>query len=347
MQQLKIFLFLGSLVLGGISFYQTAVGYEQMFGKVPAWAVSAVITLILIGINGLFIFNTSSKKSNKFPDNPEKTEQDKISVTRLVVTYCVAASVSFVGNFNGFYTQFMTKELYEYEIKSTLKATKATYEKAKGILDKPQDQATQLGREIESLSPTLRTEIFNEGDKGCGDECKKTLRIIQDKLNCPDFTIITTSNLQAIYDSLIIQIDAQIIKAKENMVLSSEKKKKDIEILYGNLDDAVGVALKPDNIESSAKAMIERCISINDGIANIMKGFVDFDYEKVEAKNTQIGKMSHSFASAWECMCVASVMVFVGSLFVDFFIPLLYWLLFGTSAVSKRRINANGDGILN
>lgn len=341
----KSVLFIASIFFAIISCYQTALGYEILMGKTIAWLGSILISLILIALNRVFIFQEydgRGKSKDVFPTTYEEVEENNISIKGFILTYCLFAGVSFVGNFNAFYSQFMKTELYDYELKEAFTKTKVTYEKAIQTLKNPITEAEKLENNINIERDKLKRQIL---DRGCGNRCEEILETISSLMKVPPFTITQKSPADLAKD-----LDEQIIRALENtkksMISQSEKKSNEIKNVYGNLDDAVEVTLNPQNIEEKGQSMIDRCIKTNNEIgAKVRAISPNFVFEEIKAKNTQIGKINHSFASAWECMCTASIFIFFASLFIDFAVPIATWI---TLPKSKKGGNKTivGDSIL-
>ncbi len=96
-------LFLGvlAILLISVSFYQTWVGLEQIFGN-ASFVIALVLSLLLLFLCWML---RAAKLEGK-------------STGSLVGIYIFIASFCFIANFNALYTRFMRTDIYTNELKT-------------------------------------------------------------------------------------------------------------------------------------------------------------------------------------------------------------------------------------
>src|SRR5262245_62176170 len=90
-----------ALILISVSFYQTWLGIDQLFGP-AALPLAFVVSVLLLFMNYLL---RNAKLEGK-------------SVGGLMAIYVVIASLCFIANFNALYTRFMKTDIYRHELQS-------------------------------------------------------------------------------------------------------------------------------------------------------------------------------------------------------------------------------------
>jgi hypothetical protein len=153
-----IFLLILALLCASISFWQTAEGYFLIAGKVIAWALSFIFTILMLFLNVQIRNSISEGRSYKL----------------ILALYCIPALFSFAGNFNAFYTRFMQEEWYSNELrekKELLDSVKITSIDA----IKKNYQEDSILTYVDEQQISLKEQILNTGDLGVGE---KSIEII-------------------------------------------------------------------------------------------------------------------------------------------------------------------------
>ncbi|MDT3409312.1 UNVERIFIED_CONTAM: hypothetical protein QE387_003629 [Pseudacidovorax intermedius] len=155
-------LFLGilALLLISVSFYQTWLGLEQIFG--PA---SLVIALVL---SLLLLFLCWMLRAAKLDGRPTGS---------LVGIYIFIASFCFIANFNALYTRFMKTDIYANEVRDINKQYAALENEVESKLSYKYNKATTQNIEIKKKQ--LMEQIKDPGNTGIGSRAQSLIRDIE------------------------------------------------------------------------------------------------------------------------------------------------------------------------
>lgn len=320
------FFSLVSIFFVGLSCYYTAVGYESMMGKIPAWILSFALSLILLFLNYLFFDNYVNR----------------ISVQKVLLGFLLVILITFMANFNALYSNFMKAELYQVELRDFQDALNKMNGKAvTGI--QSSHGADSLSTKVLTLMNQLKIQIENPGNPGVGERAQVLIDQIETALGETLTEVTPSSNLSGLafyqeWSNIYFQQINNILANKvqlESGTANTEIQK--INDLYQNTSQALTDLLihNPHDIGAFGRATAEVTSSAHNEIGSIAKGYlrgegIDFSFEPLKSKYYG-GKdltMKDSFNSALRGdNPVAALISGTASLLLDLLVPLLMFLL--------------------
>lgn len=187
-------LFLGilALLLISVSFYQTWLGLQQIFGP-ASFVIALVLSLLLLFLCWLI--------------RNARIEGRKTS--SLVGIYIFIASFCFIANFNALYTRFMRTDIYTTELRDiNEKFNNLETDVQSKLSYKYNKEKTQS---IETKKKQMIEQIKDPGNKGIGDKAKSLIRDIE-KMTGEKVDLLTPVGSD--YNDLAERMGAQI----DNMI---------------------------------------------------------------------------------------------------------------------------------
>lgn len=142
-----------------ISFIQTAIGFEDLFGKAFSWAFSAAITILMYGFTMLIGY----RRLNSLP------------ILGFLLGYFIVSLFSFTGNFNSVYTAYQEEQLYRDELLKHKQQLHDVVNAANKALNSFSPEITQKRNRLESLTEQLVSQITDPNRPGLG---KRALELI-------------------------------------------------------------------------------------------------------------------------------------------------------------------------
>ena len=143
-----------------VSFYQTWVGLEQIFGP-ASFIIALVLSLLLLF---LCVLMRNHKLEGK-------------STSHLVWTYIFIASFCFIANFNALYTRFMKTDIYTTELREINKHFNKLETDILPMLKPTYDN--QTAQDIEIKKKQMIEQIKDPGNKGIGTKALSLIRDIE------------------------------------------------------------------------------------------------------------------------------------------------------------------------
>lgn len=322
------FVVIASVVCISISLIQTAIGYSPLFGSPITWIVSGIISI--------FMFRTNLELRSAI--------QTRSAIGGLVLFYLILTMVSFIGNFNAFYSRFMKTELYAQEIREYQESIPGLASSAKIKLGETNNY-NELEGKVRGLIVPLKQQIQDPLNSGFGDKAKIIGTEIEELLDVKLTEVNGTPKQKA--DAMEEQIEAVLEQKKITLtsdvtpvIVKIEQKVKQIEPKLEN-------ALIPKNIESQGRNAIEQAARVYNSIGETTQKIVtDFKFERKEARNLEVGKLSHSLNSAFveRVNSSATLISTLASLLIDFLVPIYIFLTvkkISTDSVSTSSNNQN------
>ncbi len=276
-----IFLAVLALLLISVSFYQTWLGYEQLFGGVSV-VISLVLSLLLLF---LCVLMRDAKKENK-------------GTSRLVLIYIFAAIFCFVANFNALYTRFMKTDIYATELKEIKDRFNKLETEIQSKLSYKFDKKS--AQNIEIIKTQMIEQIKDPANKGIGTKAQSLIREIE---------IITGYKVDLLtpmgddYSGLAKRMGTQI----DNMIWNLSP---DESILNTDIHNAAlkwnkkiqdFLALPKKNQDSCAQTLITESLTEYNNIgnrANAVLSEKEFKFEPFISKTQDVGKMGFAFEHA-------------------------------------------------
>ena len=305
-----IFLLALALILIGVSFYQTWLGIDQLFG-------SAALPLAIV-LSALLLFLSFLLRNAKLEDKP---------VGGLMAIYIVIATLCFIANFNALYTRFMRTDIYSQELKmldssfdslETSVASKFNYKY-------PPEKAQQ----VEQKKKQLIEQIQDPGNPGIGERAKSLINDIEKLLGEKVSILAAVKNdysdlavrMGKQIDSMIFNLSPQEAELKDEIrrgVLKYDKKIQDL------------TSLGKAEVDSSAEPLIEEAVNEYNrlgGKAKSVLGEEKFKFVPINSQTNEIGKIGYAFRHAIENFGIYPIIVLLGCLILDFLIPILIILI--------------------
>lgn len=305
-------LFLGVLavLLISVSFYQTWLGLQQIFG--PA---SFVIALVL---SLLLLFLCWMLRNAKLEGKPTGS---------LVGIYIFIASFCFIANFNALYTRFMRTDIYTDELREINKNFTNLENDIESKLSYKYNKITTQNIEIKKKQ--LMEQIKDPGNKGIGTRAQSLIRDIE-KLTGQKVDLLTPVGTD--YEDLSERMGRQV----DNMIsdLSPEERalKTDVNnaTLKWNKNIQDLLLLSKKEKDDMSQGLIDESLSEYNKLgsrAQTVLGNEKIHFEPVVSKTQQVGKIGFAFEHAIKNFGMYQFVVLAGCILLDFVIVIIILLV--------------------
>lgn len=326
-----LFLAVLAIMLISVSFYQTWIGLEQIFGN-ASFIIALVLSLLLL----FLCWMLRDAKMKGQPTN------------KLVGIYIFIASFCFIANFNALYTRFMKTDIYTEELRNIDDKFIALETKVESQLNYSIDDPKKR-QEIRSEINLLKIQINDPKNVGIGTEAKLIIGRIEKLLGKQLTPLTPVSNNAAGYQDLADRMEQQINDVVYN--LSPEEKS-----LMTNINNAAlkwdkeikSVLLLPKNeIDEKAQGSIDKAFTEYNKLgstAQTVMGEEKLKFEPAVSDTQEIGKLGYAFKHAISNFGFSQFMVLAGCILLDFVIVIIILLVTvpdennrgGSVFVSKR-----------
>ncbi|MBL3550547.1 MULTISPECIES: hypothetical protein [unclassified Chryseobacterium] len=305
-------LFLGilALLLISVSFYQTWLGLQQIFG--PA---SFVIALVL---SLLLLFLCWMLRNAKLEGRPTGS---------LVGIYLFIASFCFIANFNALYTRFMKTDIYTDELRDINKNFTSLENDVESKLSYKYNKVTTQNIEIKKKQ--LMEQIKDPGNKGIGTRAQSLIRDIE-KLTGQKVDLLTPVGND--YEDLSERMGHQI----DNMIsdLSPEERalKTDINnaALKWNKNIQELLLLSKKEKDEMSQGLIDESLADYNKLGSrsqTVLGNEKIHFEPVVSQTQQVGKIGFAFEHAIKNFGMYQFVVLAGCILLDFVIVIIILLV--------------------
>ncbi|MDR6528770.1 hypothetical protein J2787_004209 [Chryseobacterium rhizosphaerae] len=305
-------LFLGilALLLISVSFYQTWLGLQQIFG--PA---SFVIALVL---SLLLLFLCWMLRNAKLEGRPTGS---------LVGIYLFIASFCFIANFNALYTRFMKTDIYTDELRDINKNFTSLENDVESKLSYKYNKVTTQNIEIKKKQ--LMEQIKDPGNKGIGTRAQSLIRDIE-KLTGQKIDLLTPVGND--YEDLSERMGHQI----DNMIsdLSPEERalKTDINnaALKWNKNIQELLLLSKKEKDEMSQGLIDESLADYNKLGSrsqTVLGNEKIHFEPVVSQTQQVGKIGFAFEHAIKNFGMYQFVVLAGCILLDFVIVIIILLV--------------------
>lgn len=305
-----IFLTFLALILIGISFYQTWIGLEQIFGP-ASMPISLVLSSLLLFLNYLL----------------RNARLDGKPTGGLTGIYIFVALFCFIANFNALYTRFMKTDIYGNELRllnnsfnklETDVATKFNYKY-------PPD----VSQQVEAKKKQLIEQIQDPGNPGIGTRAQSIIkdieRLMGDKIDVlspvgNDYTDLAVRMGKQI-DAMILNLSPQETDLKSDITKGVLKYNKKIQEL---------ITLTKTEVDDNSQRLIEEAIIDYNKLgskAQSILGEEKFKFAPMASRTQEIGKIGYAFSHAFQNFGIYPIIVLLGCLVLDFLIPILILLI--------------------
>jgi hypothetical protein len=316
-----LFLAVLALLLISVSFYQTWVGLEQIFG--PASFIIALVLSLLLLFLCLLMRNA---------------KLDKKPTSSLVWIYIAIASFCFIANFNALYTRFMRTDIYTSELREINNRFSNLETDIQSKFNYKYDKKT--AQNIETIKKQMMEQIKDPANTGIGTRAQSLIRDIE-RLTGQRVDFLTPMGND--YDDLATRMGAQI----DNMIsdLSPDEKSLNTDIHYAvlkwnkNIQEFL-VSSKKDQDEH-AQGLIDGSLTEYNKLgnrANAVLGEDKFKFKPALSKTQEVGKIGFAFDHALKNFGMYQFVVLAGCILLDFIIVIIIHVL----PTSKRRSPNDG-----
>lgn len=306
-------LFLGilAILLISVSFYQTWLGLQQIFGG-SSMVIALVLSLMLLFL--LWQLRVAKTRGN--------------STTALSWIYFFFASFCFIANFNALYTRFMRTDIYTEELRGINDKYNFLETDVKKKLNYAiSDEKTR--QTIVSKTDQLMKQIVDKGSPGFGDKAKQLASEIE-KLLGQKLTLLTVS--KGDYDDLATRMGTQIVDMMDQLSPAEKALKTDVENakLHWNKQIEKLLLMSKNDIDDIAQGEIDKSLQQYNDLVNRAKSVLGDDKIKTPnlTSNTQdVGKIGYAFSHAIKNFSMYQFVVLMGCILLDFGIMIIVLLV--------------------
>ena len=308
-----LFLAFLAVLLISVSFYQTWLGLEQIFGGssvVIALVLSLILLFLLWQIRLVKIRGGSS--------------------TGLSWIYFFFAAFCFIANFNALYTRFMKTDIYITEladIKIKFNNLETDVEAKLNFEIDNQKTRQQIVGELNGL----RMQITDPKNQGKGEQSNIILARIENKLGSKLTPLTPISNTPQGYSDLADRYEQQVLQKMENLSPDEKKLKDDINnaVLKWNKEIQKILLLSKENINSIAMGQINQSLTEYNKLGNRASSILGDDKLKFTPlpEFKEPGQLGYAFKHAFENFGMLTFVVLAGCILLDFGILIIILLM--------------------
>lgn len=309
-----LFLTFLALLLISVSFYQTWLGLDQIFGG-SSFVIALVLSLILL----FLLWQIRKAKGAGVPTGGLST------------IYMFFALFCFVANFNALYTRFMRTDIFKTELRNinnrfndleTDIESKLNYSVA--------DSKTR--QSIVGEIDALRMQITDPRNQGKGEKANIIIARIERMLGGKLTTLTPISDTPQGYSDLADRYEQQIIQKIENLSPDEKKLKTDINnlVLHWNKEISELLLLNEKDIVDMAQGQIDKSITDYNKIGNRATTTLGADKIKfipIQSNTQEVGKVGYAFGHALANFGIMPMIVLAGCLLLDFGILFILLLM--------------------
>jgi len=305
-----IFLSFLAFILISISFYQTWIGLEQIFGP-ASMPISLVLSSLLLFLNLLL-------RNSKLEGKP---------TGGLIGIYVFVALFCFIANFNALYTRFMKTDIYSEELRTLNNAFNKleTDVAAKFNYKYPAD----VSQKVEAKKKQLIEQIQDPGNPGIGTRAQSIINDIEklmgEKIDIlapvgNDYTDLAARMGKRI-DAMILNLSPQETELKDEITKGVLKYNKKFQEL---------ITLTKVEVDDNSQRLIEEAVIDYNKLGSKAQGILGeekFKFPPMKARTQEIGKIGYAFSHAATNFGIYPIIVLLGCLVLDFLIPILILLI--------------------
>jgi hypothetical protein len=323
-----LFLAFLAILLISVSFYQTWIGLDQIFGG-SAVIIALVLSLILL----FLLWQIRVAKLKGIPS------------LGLSSIYFFFAAFCFVANFNALYTRFMRTDIYATELRDINQKFNDLENDVESKLNySVTDPKTR--QKIVGEIGSLRMQITDPKNQGKGEQSNIIISRIEKELGGKLTPLTPISNTPQGYADLADRYEQQIIQKIENLSPDEKKLKEDVNnsVLKWNKDIQSLLLLSQNEIDDMAQGQIDKSLSEYNKLGNrahIILGDEKFKFTPILSKTQEVGKIGYAFDHAIKNFGMFAFVVFAGCILLDFGILIIILLM----PADPRKNDNNGGRI--
>ncbi len=321
-----LFLLVLALLLISVSFYQTWLGLQQIFGP-ASFVIALVLSLLLLFLCWMI-------RNAKLEGKPTSS---------FLWIYIFIASFCFIANFNALYTRFMKIDIYTTELRDINEKFNNLETDIQSKLSYKYNKET--AQNIEIKKKQLIEQIKDPGNKGIGTRAQSLIRDIE-KLTGQKVDLLTPVGSD--YEDLANRMGSQI----DNMIsdLSPEERnlKSDVNnaVLKWNKKIQELLLLSDKDKNDLSQGLIDESLTEYNKLGNkahSVLGDKEFKFDPVLSKTQEVGKIGYAFSHAIKNFGMYQFVVLAGCILLDFVIVIIILLVTNpdntrdSGVLSKRR----------
>lgn len=317
-----LFLAILALLLISVSFYQTWLGLQQIFGS-ASMLIALVLSLLLLFLIWLI---RSAKIEGR-------------STAKLVGIYIFIASFCFIANFNALYTRFMRTDIYTTELRSINEKFNNLQTEVETKIDYTINKKDAPA--ILTNKKKLMAQIIDEGNPGIGDRAKDLIRDLE-KQTGQTITILQPYHNN--YQDLAVRMGSQIDDMLGAMSPDQKGLLNDVESATLKWNKEIGNALLLSQKEKDdiSQGLIDKSLAEYNKLGNKARevlGNDKFKFEPMLSSTQEVGKIGFAFNHAIKNFGMYQFVVLMGCILLDFIIVIIVLLV----TDSDNRSNNKGS----
>ncbi len=338
---------LALIILSGLclcySGYQTYQGYATDLGIVNAMMLAVILTFAMLVLSMSLRIDIKRGYS-----------QNKILFT--LSLYMLAASFSFIGNFNSFYKALMQDTVVREEIQEKLLILQNTKGK---LSDTFQDNEVDKMRvNTLALIDQFKSQLTNQMEPGLGDKAEDILKRIEKTLGTNLTRLKGNDKSDEALKRMADQYEELIKRALEKSPLIAARGAFEKEQMKNELGKKLDFRIaelekaSQDMTQSSnesrehAKSAIQLSVSTYKEVgAQIRRYNKEFVFnENLTLKNTNLGMISHALSSAASNLGnIQTWVAIILALLIELFVPALVFALTPRGSASYESNDYSGQ----
>ncbi|MEE3608361.1 hypothetical protein [Avibacterium paragallinarum] len=316
-----------------ISFIQTAIGFEDLFGVSFSWAFSAAITILMYGFTMLIGY----RRLNSLP------------IIGFLLGYLLVSLFSFTGNFNAVYTSYQKEQLFRDELLKHKQQLHDVVNAANKALNSFSPEITQNRNRLESLTGQLVSQITDPNRPGLGKRALELISEIEGVLGEKltefgtgggDWNAIAQryrENIDQIARRKLTSKDYERIEEVRENILNKEKET--TRLIDNVLQTSVSV--KEYGYEANLKA-VNTINEIGSTVQEFINNSAIFKFEPVPFESQEIGKLAFSFKSAFLRHTLVGFLFTILCLFIDWAVVLSLLIFFSNKENTIKPVVNSG-----
>lgn len=315
-----LFLAILALLLISVSFYQTWLGLQQIFGP-ASFVIALVLSLLLLFL--LWIIRNA-----KLDGKPTAS---------LVGIYIFIASFCFIANFNALYTRFMRTDIYTTELRDINEKFNNLESDIQSKLEYVIDKKT--AGDVETAKKKLMLQIIDPGNPGIGTEANSIIREIE-KLTGKTLTILKPVNND--YRDLALRMGEQVDNLINQLTPDEKALKIDINkaVLEWNKKIQDLLLMSNKDKDDLSQGLIDKSITEYNKIGNkahVILGEDKIKFTPAVSKTQEVGKIGFAFNHAIKNFGWYQFVVLMGCILLDFVIVIIILLVTNSDNSSTNK----------
>lgn len=305
-----VFLAVLAILLISVSFYQTWVGLQQIFGP-ASFIIALVLSLLLLFLCWML---RAAKLEGR-------------STSSLIWIYIFIASFCFIANFNALYTRFMRTDIYTSELRDINEKFNVLETDIDSKLNYSVNPITAKNIQIEKKK--LMKQIMDLGNPGLGVQAMDIIRGIE-KLTTKKITLLKA--VKGDYEDLANRMGDQIDDMVAQLSPDEQDLKQDVgnAVLKWNKKIQDLLLLSKKEKDDLSQGLIDESLTEYNKLGNrahSVLGDEKFRFEPIFSKTQDVGKIGYAFDHAVKNFGMYQFVVLAGCILLDFVIVIIILLV--------------------